>query len=96
MILRFQQSYSTMSERKKEADSQTLRILSLETLNTLYSEGKWLYVFTDGSKLTDNINVGAGVSSAIYSPSMHQYTALILMLRLLVYALLYLNFFVTR
>ncbi|GFW17097.1 hypothetical protein TNCV_2762211 [Trichonephila clavipes] len=46
---------------KKETGSQILRIFSLETLDTLYPENEWLYVFRDGSKMTDNSNASAGV-----------------------------------
>ncbi|GFY10308.1 RNase H domain-containing protein [Trichonephila clavipes] len=52
----------------KERNSlKILRILSLETLNTLYLESEWLYVFTDDSKLTDNSNAGAGVCCDLFS-----------------------------
>ncbi|GFV13423.1 hypothetical protein TNCV_2556051 [Trichonephila clavipes] len=48
-------------DRKKKTGSQIQRILSLEILKTFHYDGEWLYVFTDGSKFTDNSNAGAGV-----------------------------------
>ncbi|GFU98927.1 uncharacterized protein LOC103523953 [Trichonephila clavipes] len=53
--------------QKKETGSQILRILSLETFDTLYLEDEWLYVYKDGSKLTDNSNAGAGVCCNLLS-----------------------------
>ncbi|GFT28961.1 uncharacterized protein LOC103521360 [Trichonephila clavipes] len=52
--------------RKKETDSKILRILSLEILDTLYPEDECLYVFTDGSKLTDNSNASTGVCCNLF------------------------------
>lgn len=44
-----------------------LKALAYETLNACYPEEEWLRVYTDGSRLDDSINAGAGVHCELFS-----------------------------
>jgi hypothetical protein len=52
---------------KGETGTDTLRQLALETMNTRYLQGKWLYIFTDGSQMDGYINAGAGIYCELLS-----------------------------
>ncbi|VDN96345.1 unnamed protein product [Rodentolepis nana] len=41
--------------------------LALETINVNYPGDQWLQVFTDGSDIENQANVGAGVYSELFS-----------------------------
>jgi len=51
---------------KGETDTETLRHLALETMNTRYPPDKWLHIFTDGSQI-GYINAGAGIHCELFS-----------------------------
>jgi len=52
---------------KGETGTETLRHLALETMNTRYTQDKWLHIFTDGSQIDGYINVGAGIYCELFS-----------------------------
>ena len=53
--------------QKKNANPNEIKFSALETINTLYPNHKWLHVYTDGSYISDDMNVGAGVSCELFS-----------------------------
>ena len=52
---------------KGEIETETLRHLALETLNTKYPQDKWLHIFTDGFQIDGYINAGAGIHCELLS-----------------------------
>ena len=52
---------------KASIDTSSLRQLALETMNLRYPEDTWLRIYTDGSQLQHQANVGAGIHSSIFS-----------------------------
>ena len=50
-----------------KGETETLRHLALETMNTRYSQDKWLHIFTDGSQIEGCINAGAGIHCELFS-----------------------------
>jgi len=50
-----------------ETETETLRHLALETMNTRYPQEKWLHIFTDGSQIGGYINAGAGILCELFS-----------------------------
>jgi ribonuclease HI len=63
---------------KGETETETLRHLALETMNTRYPQDKWLHIFTDGCQLDRYINAGAGIYcelSSCYMPMGQHSTA---------------------
>ena len=56
---------------KGEIWAETLRHLSLETVNTRYPQDKWLQIFTDGCQIDGYINSGAGIYCELFSCYVH-------------------------
>ncbi|XP_042906797.1 uncharacterized protein [Parasteatoda tepidariorum] len=52
---------------KRGTNDQVLKSIALETLHLLYPENEWLHIFTDGSRLAEGTNAGAGVSCNLFS-----------------------------
>ena len=50
-----------------KGETETLRYLALETMNTRYPQDKWLHIFTDGSQIGGYINAGAGIHCELFS-----------------------------
>ncbi|GFS31388.1 hypothetical protein TNIN_165861 [Trichonephila inaurata madagascariensis] len=73
---------------ERKIDSRILRILSVETLDNLYPENERLYVFMDGSKLTDNRNAGAGVCCKLLLIYSTDFDAKIAAIRIVLFPLL--------
>ena len=48
-----------------KGETETLRHLGLETMNTRHPQDKWLHIFTDGSQI--DINAGAGIHCELFS-----------------------------
>ncbi|VDO09771.1 unnamed protein product [Rodentolepis nana] len=53
--------------RKSNTPPEQMRPLALETINFDYPADQWLQVFTDGSHIESQANVGAGVYSELFS-----------------------------
>ena len=63
---------------KGETETETLRHLALETMNTRYPKDKCLHILTDGSQIEGYINTGAGIHCELffcYMPLGQQWTA---------------------
>jgi hypothetical protein len=58
---------------KGEIDTETLRHLALETVNTKFPQDRWLHVFTDGSQMDGYINSSAGIYCKFFSPATCQW-----------------------
>lgn len=52
---------------KSYTNSLVLKSIAYETINTLYPEDDWLRIYTDGSRIEDCINSGAGVYSRLFA-----------------------------
>ncbi|VDO09853.1 unnamed protein product [Rodentolepis nana] len=52
---------------KSNTPPEQMRSLALETINANYPADQWLQVFTDGSYIESQANVGAGVYSELFS-----------------------------
>ena len=52
---------------KNQTNTSVLQQLALETIHTRYPEENWLHIYTDGSKMTDYANVGAGIHCKLFS-----------------------------
>ncbi|XP_054710393.1 inactive dipeptidyl peptidase 10-like [Uloborus diversus] len=57
----------TLPVLKSETDQVVLRTIALETIYTKYPESEWIHIYTDGSRVADHINAGAGVYSEHFS-----------------------------
>ncbi|VDO02553.1 unnamed protein product, partial [Rodentolepis nana] len=53
--------------RETNTPSEQMRSLALETINDNYPADQWLQVFTDGSYIGNQANIGAGVFSELLS-----------------------------
>ncbi|GIX87510.1 hypothetical protein CDAR_86451 [Caerostris darwini] len=53
--------------RKLDNSCDVLRSISYATINELYSELEWLRIYTDGSRVEQRINAGAGVFCDLFS-----------------------------
>ncbi|GIY10349.1 hypothetical protein CDAR_44421 [Caerostris darwini] len=47
--------------RKLDTSCDVLRSISYATINELYPKSEWLRIYTDGSRMEQRINAGAGV-----------------------------------
>jgi len=50
-----------------ETETEKLRDLALDTMNTRYPQDKWLHVFTNGSQIEGYIKGGAGIHCELFS-----------------------------
>lgn len=57
----------TQVVRKKDVPDAVLKAISLETINIRYPQPEWLHVYTDGSRLDQEKNAGAGIFSEMFA-----------------------------
>ena len=52
---------------KSDVSPEILRYIALETISTRYPADSWLYVYTDGSKISTTGNTGSGIYSDLFA-----------------------------
>ncbi|VDO07593.1 unnamed protein product, partial [Rodentolepis nana] len=57
----------TIELKKSNTPQEQMRTLALETIDVIYPSDLWLQVYTDGSFIESQANVGAGDNSELFS-----------------------------
>lgn len=52
---------------KRDLDILQLKLIAIDTINSNYPEAQWLHVYTDGSQIEGQVNVGAGIYCKLFS-----------------------------